>query len=77
MARWRWNRIRLSYRPMATLRVLRGWIARFGAQRWSKEVLLAIVLTLAAAAFIAAALPGRTIPGQSKAPFVAADKPQQ
>jgi len=62
---------------MGTLRVLRGWIARFGAQRWSKEVLLATVLTLAAAAFIAAALVGRGGPVQDKPPYVAADKPQK
>ena len=61
---------------MGALRVLRGWIARFGAQRWSKEVLLATVLTLAAAAFIAAALVGRAGPVQDKPPYVAADKPQ-
>jgi len=62
---------------MATLRVLRGWVARFGAQRWSKEALLAIVLTLAAAVFIAAAIMGRDVASEGKAPYAAADKPQQ
>jgi len=60
---------------MATLRVLRAWIARFGAQRWSKEALLAVALTLAAAVFMAAAIMGRDFEG--KAPYAAADKPQQ
>jgi hypothetical protein len=41
---------------MPILRVVSGWLARFRAQRWSKEILLAIALTLAAAAFIVAAL---------------------
>jgi hypothetical protein len=62
---------------MRTHRDLRGWIAWFGAQRWSKEVLLAVVLTLAAAAFIAAAVFGREPAFEAKAPVRAADKPPQ
>jgi hypothetical protein len=43
---------------MAIHRVVSGLIARFRAQRWSREILLAIALTLASAVFIAAALMG-------------------
>jgi hypothetical protein len=43
---------------MAILRVVSGLIARFRAQRWSREILLAIALTLASAVFIAAAMMG-------------------
>jgi hypothetical protein len=41
---------------MIILRVVSGWVARFRAQRWSREILLAVALTLASVAFIAAAL---------------------
>jgi len=43
---------------MGILRVVSGLIVRFRAQRWSREILLAIALTLASAAFMAAALVG-------------------
>jgi hypothetical protein len=60
---------------MALLRVVSGWIARFRAQRWSKEALLAVVLTLAAAVFIAAALLGEEAHYlHAKPPYAAADK---
>jgi hypothetical protein len=59
---------------MALLRVVSGWIARFRAQRRSKEILLATVLTLAAAAFIAAALMGQEAHVQTKPPYAAVDK---
>jgi hypothetical protein len=59
---------------MAILRVVSGWIARLRSQRWSKEILLAIGLTLAAAIFIAAALMGQEGHGQSDPPYAAADK---
>jgi hypothetical protein len=62
---------------MGTLRVLRRWITRFRAQRWSKEAMLAVVLTLAAAAFIAAALMGIDASSENKAPLATADKPRQ
>lgn len=62
---------------MGTLRVLRRWIARFHAQRWSREALLAVALTLAAAAFIAAALTGRDVSSEDQAPMANAHKPQQ
>jgi hypothetical protein len=59
---------------MAILRVVSGWIARFRAQRWSKEILLAVVLTLAAAIFIAAALMGQEAHVQAEPPYAAAGK---
>ena len=59
---------------MATLGVISGWIARFRAQRWSKEILLAIVLTLAAAVFIAAALMGQDAHVEARPPGAAASK---
>jgi hypothetical protein len=62
---------------MGTLRVLRRWITRFRAQRWSREALLAVALTLAAAVFIAAALTGRDVPSENEAPLANAHKPQQ
>jgi hypothetical protein len=59
---------------MGPLHVLRGWIAWLGAQRWRKEILLAIVLTLAAAAFLASAIVGRGGPREAEAPVANADK---
>ena len=48
-------------------------MARFRAQRWSKEILLAIVLTVAAAIFIATALIGEERHVQTTPPFAAVD----
>ena len=62
---------------MEKLRILRERLARLGAQRWSKEALLAVLLTLAAAAFIATALVGRDASVQGKTPYEAAHKPPQ
>jgi len=59
---------------MANLLVVTGWIARLRAQRWGKEVLLAVVLTLAAAIFIATALMGQEAHVEAKPPYAAADK---
>lgn len=64
-------------KPLHVLRVLRGWIAWLGAQRWRKEILLAIVLTLAAAAFLASALVGSHVPQEVEAPLATAEKPHQ
>ena len=61
---------------MKPLHVLHGWIAWFGARRWRKEVLLAIVLTLAAAVFLASALVGGDVSVEGKAPVATAQKPQ-
>jgi hypothetical protein len=59
---------------MAILRVVSGWIARFRAQRWSKEILLAVVLTLAAVAFMVAAMGGSDQHVEAEVPHAAADK---
>jgi hypothetical protein len=57
------------------LRVVTRWIVGLRAQRWSREILLAIGLTLAAAVFIAAALMGQKAAHVQEAPpFAAADK---
>jgi hypothetical protein len=56
---------------MGILRVVSGLIVRFRAQRWSREILLAIALTLASAAFIAAALVGEGGHVGSAPPFSA------
>ena len=61
---------------MEPLHVLRGWMAWFGARRWRKEVVLAIVLTLAAAAFIASALVRSDVSLKVEAPVSTANKPQ-
>jgi hypothetical protein len=62
---------------MGTVRALRRWITRFRAQRWSKEALLAVILTLAAAAFIAAALVGRDVSSDDKSPVAKVHTPQK
>jgi zinc transporter ZupT len=64
---------------MAIPRVVSGLVARFRAQRGSKEILLAIALTLAAAAFIVAAMRSTDKQAQnhrvqSEAPYAAAGK---
>jgi hypothetical protein len=61
---------------MKPLHVLRGWMAWLGARRWRKEVLLAIVLTLAAAVFLASALVGSEVSEEVDAPLASAHKPQ-
>ena len=59
---------------MAILRVVSGLVARFRAQRRSREALLAIALTLAAAVFIAAALMGEDTHVQQVPPFADAKR---
>jgi hypothetical protein len=59
---------------MAILRVVSGLVARFRAQRWSREILLAIALTLAAGAFIAAALMGEEAHVEGGPPFADANR---
>ncbi len=49
-------------------------IARLRAQRWSREVLLAALLTIAAAVFIATAMLGRDPSDLDKTPYEAARK---
>ena len=64
----------MSICAMAMLWVVSGWIARFRAQRWSKEILLAVVLTLAAVAFIVAAMGDTDQHVEAGAPYTATDK---
>ena len=59
----------VSLWAMAILRVVSAWIARLRAQRWSNEVLLAVGLTLAAAAFIAAAMWSQDAQVRDRAPY--------
>lgn len=64
----------MSICAMARLRVVSGWIACFRAQRWSKEILLAVVLTLAAVAFIVAAMGGSEQHVEAELPQAVTDK---
>ena len=52
-------------------------IAQLRAQRWSREVLLAALLTIAAAVFIATAMVGSDSSDSDKTPFEAARKPSR
>jgi hypothetical protein len=52
-------------------------IAQLRAQRWSREVLLAALLTIAAAVFIATAMVGRDQSESDKTPYEAARKPSR
>jgi hypothetical protein len=54
---------------MGIVRVVSGLVARFRAQRWRREILLAIALTLASAVFIAAALMGEETHVESAPPY--------
>jgi hypothetical protein len=60
---------------MERLGTLRQWIERLGAQRWGKEIVLAVVLTIAAVAFIATAILGSETSVDGKAPYETATKP--
>ena len=57
--------------------VLRERLAKLRAQRWSREVLLAALLTIAALVFIAAAMVGTGPPDQDKSPVETAPAPQR
>jgi hypothetical protein len=50
---------------MAKLRVITRWIVRLRARRRTREILLAVALTLAAVAFIVAAVSGTDRHAQS------------
>ena len=50
-------------------------IARFRGQPWSREVLLAALLTIAAVVFITAAMVGRDDPDQKTVPMETARQP--
>jgi hypothetical protein len=62
---------------MEQLRLLRERLARLGVRRWGREILLAVLLTIAAAAFIAAALLGRGVGSESDSAYETATKPPQ
>jgi hypothetical protein len=52
-------------------------LAKLQTQRWRREALLAVLLTIAALAFIAAAIVGTDFSDQAKAPTETAGKPQR
>ena len=62
---------------MAKRPILREQLAKLRAQRWSREALLAALLTLAALVFIAAAVVGTGSPDQDKSPVATAPTPQR
>jgi len=59
---------------MAIHRVVSGLVTRFRAQRWSREILLAVALTLASAVFIAAALMSEDAHVEGVPPFAGANR---
>ena len=59
---------------MGIHRVVSGLVARFRAQRWSREILLAVALTLASAVFIAAALMSEETRVEGGPPFADANR---
>ena len=62
---------------MERLRLLLGRLAKLGVGRWGREILLAVLLTIAAAGFIAAALLGRGSGSESGSAYETATKPPQ
>jgi hypothetical protein len=62
---------------MERLRLLRERLARLGVRRWGREILLAVLLTIAAAGFIAAALLGRGSGSENDSAYETATKPPQ
>ncbi len=61
---------------MERLKKIPRRLYQLGAQRWGREILLAVVLTIAAVAFIAAAIVGRGGSDEAKNPYETAVKPQ-
>ncbi len=57
--------------------ILRDRLAKLRAQRWSREALLAAILTIAAVVFIATAMVGKESSDQDKASVETARTPQQ
>ena len=56
--------------------ILRDQLAKLHAQRWSREALLAAILTIAAVVFIATAMVGKESSDQDKASVETARTPQ-
>ena len=54
------------YLAMEKRSILRRRLIRLRAQRWSREALLAVILTIAAVVFIATAMVGKDLPGEGK-----------
>jgi hypothetical protein len=63
------------YPAMARHRFLRERILLRHMRRWQREVALAVMLTVAAIAFIAAAMLGGSDPSQDSSPYDTARKP--
>ena len=64
------------YLEMEKRPILRERLAELRAQRWGREALLAAILTIAAAVFIAVAMVGTDSSGPGKAPVETARTPQ-
>ena len=56
--------------------ILRDRLAKLRAQRWSREALLAAILTIAAVVFIATAMVGKESSDQDKTSVETARTPQ-
>lgn len=56
--------------------ILRRRLVRLRAQRWSREALLAVILTIAAVVFIATAMVGKDSSDQDKEAVETARTPQ-
>jgi len=54
------------YLAMEKRSILRRRLIRLRAQRWSREALLAVILTIAAVVFIATAMVGKDSPDEGK-----------
>ena len=65
------------YLAMAKRPILRKQLVKLRAQCWSREALLAALLTLAALVFIAAAVVGTDSSDQDKSPVATAPAPQR
>jgi hypothetical protein len=62
---------------MTRIRYMREWLRRRGLRRWYKEIALAVVLTVAALAFMAAALLRGQDVQPDDLPYATARKPPQ
>jgi hypothetical protein len=64
-----------SILAMQRLRYIREWIRRRRIKRWGREIMLAVILTLAAAIFITVALWRENSAPQATAPYATAREP--
>lgn len=65
------------YLKMEKRPIILDRLAKLRAQRWSREVLLAALLTIAAVVFIATAMVGKESPGPGGNPVETARTPQE